>query len=439
MGLKGVFAVLSVWFSLAQGYGQKETIEETVKNFQELYEEGREAYLENNYGECVKLFEAALRDYKHYTKVLVDCKSKCKESLKGGSQLELESPDMKHYHQMIQETLCNMKCKLRALPKSRSETIRDDIRTFFEERKPYDFLQLCYYQVGKHQAAASAAFTNLAVNPEAEVMRENLNYYLALPSVVKEDLVDLEAKAWMKPYLSGQTAYVEENWSEMVQAMEESLRLYLKEEDDCRLQCDKPFDQKWYPDFTSSVANHFTFCLKCSRNCPETLNNLNGEFTDDLLSTFYHYLQFGYYNLGESKKAAQAASTFLLLLPDHEDMAANLEYYTQVDGVTGVWLSPREEVVRYLAREKDEEALLDFITKSFVFNESDNEQELEEAEPAVEEDIEGDDIVEEEEDEEDGKEFVAKWSHKEKKYLIEEKEDDLLPALMPPPVVKFEL
>ena len=69
----------------------------------------------------------------------------------------------------------------------------------------------------------------------------------------------------------------------------------------------------------------------------------------------------------------------------------------------------REEVVRYLAREKDEEALLDFITKSFVFNESDNEQELEEeAEPAVEEDIEGHAIEEEEEDEEDGEEFVAK-------------------------------
>ena len=34
MGLKGIVAVLSVWFSLAQGYGQKETVEETVKNFQ---------------------------------------------------------------------------------------------------------------------------------------------------------------------------------------------------------------------------------------------------------------------------------------------------------------------------------------------------------------------------------------------------------------------
>ena len=63
--------------------------------------------------------------------------------------------------------------------------------------------------------------------------------------------------------------------------------------------------------------------------------------------------------------------------------------------------------MRYLAREKDEEALLDFITKSFVFNESDTEQELDEEEPDVEEDKEGLDI-EEEEEEEDGKEFVAK-------------------------------
>ena len=43
--------------------------------------------------------------------------------------------------------------------------------------------------------------------------------------------------------------------------------------------------------------------------------------------------------------------------------------------------------MRYLAREKDEEALLDFITKSFVFNESDTEQELEEAEDKGEEEL----------------------------------------------------
>jgi len=251
----------------------------------------------------------------------------------------------------------------------------------------------------------------------------------------QEDLVDFEAKEWTKLYLAGQTAYVDEEWGVMVETMEESLRLYLKEEDDCRLQCDKPFDQKWYPDFTSSVANHFTFCLKCSRNCPENLNNLNGEFTDDLLSTFYHYLQFGYYKLGESKKAAQAASTFLFLMPNHEDMAANLAYYTQVDGVSGVWLAPREEAVLYLTREKDEDALLDFITTSFVF--PDNQTVDEKEEPDVGSDEEIPDSEDDEDDE--GKEFVAKWSGREKKYLIEEKGDDLLPPLMPPPVVKFEL
>ena len=30
------------------------------------------------------------------------------------------------------------------------------------------------------------------------------------------------------PYLAGQTAYVDEEWGVMVEAMEESLRLYLK-------------------------------------------------------------------------------------------------------------------------------------------------------------------------------------------------------------------
>ena len=35
-------------------------------------------------------------------------------------------------------------------------------------------------------------------------------------------------KEWTKPYLAGQTAYVDEEWGAMVEAMEESLRLYLK-------------------------------------------------------------------------------------------------------------------------------------------------------------------------------------------------------------------
>lgn len=62
-------AALLSWPLLVLGYGQRGT--QAVRNFQELYEEGREAYLENRFHECVKLFEAALRDYRLYTRVLV--------------------------------------------------------------------------------------------------------------------------------------------------------------------------------------------------------------------------------------------------------------------------------------------------------------------------------------------------------------------------------
>ena len=67
-----------IWAERHQGRHSEELsggspfgFEPLLKFYQELYEEGREAYLENNYSDCVKLFEAALRDYKHYTQVLV--------------------------------------------------------------------------------------------------------------------------------------------------------------------------------------------------------------------------------------------------------------------------------------------------------------------------------------------------------------------------------
>ena len=71
---------------------------------------------------------------------------------------------------------------------------------------------------------------------------------------------------------------------------------------------------------------------------------------------------------------------------------------------------PREEAVLYLTREKDEDALLDFITTSFVF--PDNETENEKEGPDVGSDKESLDAEddEDEEEEDEGKEFVAKVS-----------------------------
>ena len=75
-----------------------------------------------------------------------------------------------------------MKCKRKTLSKTRVENIDEKTRTEFENKKTYDYLQLCYYQVGRQQSAADAAFTNLVYNPDYE---ENLKFYTALPEVDK--------------------------------------------------------------------------------------------------------------------------------------------------------------------------------------------------------------------------------------------------------------
>ena len=60
-----------------------------------------------------------------------------------------------------------------------------------------------------------------------------------------------------------------------------------------------------------------------------------------------------------------------------------------------------------MRREKDEDALLDFITTSFVFPDTETENEKEEPDVEPDEESPG---AEDEEEEEEEKEFVAKVS-----------------------------
>ena len=46
-----------------------------------------------------------------------------------------------------------------------------------------------------------------------------------------------------------------EDWPKAIQYFETAIQAFLKSLDRCRLSCDKPFDQGWFPDFVSSVAS----------------------------------------------------------------------------------------------------------------------------------------------------------------------------------------
>jgi len=112
-----------------------------------------------------------------------------------------------------------------------------------------------FSQKGRYQDAANAAFTFLSTHPDHEITVKNLKHYLNQPDVAVEKVVNLEAAPFVQKYTRGVQAYEDENYMEAVVAFESSLESYMESEEECRIYCEGPFDQGWYPEFTSSVAS----------------------------------------------------------------------------------------------------------------------------------------------------------------------------------------
>lgn len=53
----------------------------------------------------------------------------------------------------------------------------------------------------------------------------------------------------------GADAYEKKDWDTAINNMEESLVSYLQAEEECRVQCEGPFDPGWYPDFVPAISS----------------------------------------------------------------------------------------------------------------------------------------------------------------------------------------
>lgn len=73
--------------------------------------------------------------------------------------------------------------------------------------------------------------------------------------MIVEKVVNLEAAPFVQMYLRGVQAYEDENYREAVVEFESSLESYIESEEKCRIYCEGPFDQGWYPEFTSSISS----------------------------------------------------------------------------------------------------------------------------------------------------------------------------------------
>lgn len=55
--------------------------------------------------------------------------------------------------------------------------------------------------------------------------------------------------------MHGSIAYDNKDWQAVIENMEESISAFLTATNQCRAQCEGPFDQGWYPDLIPSIAS----------------------------------------------------------------------------------------------------------------------------------------------------------------------------------------
>ncbi|CAK9805831.1 Prolyl 3-hydroxylase 1 [Anthophora quadrimaculata] len=340
----------------------------------ELFEDAVLAYLEENWDRCIEDFNAVLHGYKAYRRMITNCRKKCRSKADGDEPIYPENIDDLHfYEKKVKETLCLLMCNneyreiagakaLKTLPRETEQKLVD--------HRVYEYLHICYYQKKRYQDAANALFTFVIAHPDHETSVQALASYLTLPGVDPDSVVNLETAAYVSMYFKAVSAYEDENYVRAVGLFEASLNSYLQAEDECRFYCEGPFDQGWHPEFTSSIANHFAYCLKCKQACSNILNNLNGDFRKDMLRNHYNYLQFSYYKLGNLKAACSAVESYLLFDPVDETMLQNKNYYSAQPKVKEEYFTPRQEVVNYLKRQEYEYALLRYISKEFAIIEA---------------------------------------------------------------------
>lgn len=340
------------------------------RSYDILYTKAVEAYLDENWEQCVTSMNEALEDYHFYIDAQVGCRLSCQKPSSNKYITPQNLEDLTHWETMIKQTLCILKCKKKVL-KGRAEIISRSVSHDFESFKPYDYLQLCYFKINDLLKAASCAYTFLTINPNHDVMKDNLRFYVDELKVDTNYIINLEAKAYVDFYVRGSDAYKKEDHARAANYMEMSLAEYLLSDAECRVHCEGPFDQGWFPDFISSISNHYTFTLKCKQLCVEKLGNLNGEVHADLFPSHYNYLQFIYYKLGDLFKACQAVASYQLFSPEDEIMAANKEFYLTLPAVEESMFGPRPEALQYFERQKGEKDLVKFIEENFQFDEGD--------------------------------------------------------------------
>ena len=121
------------------------TIDDPSRTYDIYYTKAVEAYLDEDWPQCITFMNEAIEDYHFYHDAQVNCRLTCQKASSNNPSITHQG-DLQHWERLIKQTLCILKCKKNVL-QERAEIISRSVTDDFESFKPYDYLQLCYFKV----------------------------------------------------------------------------------------------------------------------------------------------------------------------------------------------------------------------------------------------------------------------------------------------------
>uniref|UniRef100_S4RTL4 Cartilage associated protein n=1 Tax=Petromyzon marinus TaxID=7757 RepID=S4RTL4_PETMA len=288
-----------------------------------------------------------------------------------------ELGELRTFAMLLRRAQCLKRCK-QVLPAFRQSLPTRELLNDYENRVPYQFLQLCYFKVNNVPKAIAATYTYLRKNPDDEMMQKNMAFYRTLPNIEDEYFRDLEALAYDGTFVAAAKAFNAENYQSCVTNMEQTLPVYFKAYDDCSAGCEGSREITHFKDFYPSIADHFVEVLHCKQQCEDELTPVVGGFlVEKFVPTMYHYLQFSYYKQDNFKQAISCVASYLLFDKNDTVMKQNFDYYQfhrDSLNLTDEDFNARPEALKYHSQLILQADLFRFVQEHF---QPDDEMEIE--------------------------------------------------------------
>ncbi|KAM6469179.1 prolyl 3-hydroxylase 3 [Liasis olivaceus] len=359
------FSLLLLLLLLAGSGGSFPSGSSRAAPFDLLYADGVRAYFAQDWPRASELLQRSLHSYSQLQEARRECRGRCRREACFRSPSPLQPWETSFFDRVLQRAECLEECLGRRLggQPSRYRASRE-IQQDFEEREPYNYLQIAFFKLKKLHEAVSSAHTFFVANPQHLQMREDMEKYQRMAGVKSESFQDLEAQPHWVAYEAGMHHYGKDDYRQAAAKLEESLREGLLALEDCRALCEGPREEEEKEEevqlgLYESIAAHYVQVLKCRQQCVLDIATKPGRVssTEDFIPSHFDLLQFAYDRVGNRTVAAECAATFLLFYPSDEKMLEKLKQY-QADLGEEMSIPARENIRHYVQRSLMEKKLI---------------------------------------------------------------------------------